>query len=151
MSAPCKNIFEFLERQGWTFDYRRDGMIAPGGRFLPSSDIANLDPTFKEVYQQTPYAPGVSRAPGGPVASTRFVDPPPFPGKKWNVYEKLKMRLNLTVGDSFGLDYCHIWEGPNRTFCFVVKGDKALVLEDSPSLFPSDSFIGQFRLFQEVE
>ena len=68
----------------------------------------------------------------------------------WSAYEKLAMRLNKHEGDEWGpgMDV-HIFEGPNRTFVFVAAGDKALILEDSPALFPSDSMVAQFQLFRE--
>ena len=68
--------------------------------------------------------------------------------KSWNMYDKLRMRLGLTQGDQFG---CHIniYTGANSVYVFVASDDKALILEDPVSLFPSDSMVGQFRLWLE--
>jgi hypothetical protein len=68
----------------------------------------------------------------------------------WTPYDKLKMRLNMEPAAKFGKDvHCNIFTGPNLVFVFVCKGDKALILEDDVNLFPSDSLVGQFRLFLE--
>jgi len=149
--------------KGWRKSELTFEMVAPDGHRWAMSDIVNLEPAFQQVRRSEKdmkeisgipdYARGVSHAADAMqyAASTRFVDRPQFPGKQWTPYEKLKMRLNLTPGDTFGLDYCNIFESPNRTYVFVVKGDKALVLEDDPNLFPSDSLVGQFQLFRSIE
>jgi hypothetical protein len=67
--------------------------------------------------------------------------------RPWSPYEKLAMRLNVPRGEEMPCDNCHIVSSPNKTFVFVVKGDKALILEDDPFLFPSDRLVGQFLLF----
>ena len=68
--------------------------------------------------------------------------------KPWNNYDKLRMRLGLPEGDQFG---CHvnIYMGANSVYVFVASDDKALILEDPVGLFPSDSMVGQFRLWLE--
>ena len=69
--------------------------------------------------------------------------------KRFSDYDRLKMRLNMDTDASFGFDFLHIYNGPNTTFVFVVAGEKAIILEDDKSIFPSDKMVAQVRLMQE--
>lgn len=141
-------MVEWLAKQGWQRDVRRLGMVSPdGAKFISEAELRKHEETFQHVYDASRYgAAGVNiddlRAPRNSPSW-----PPP---KKWSPYDKLKMRLGLQEADTFGLDYCHVFEGPNRTFLFMVKGNNAIILEDEPSIFPSDTLLAQFRLFVEA-
>jgi len=130
------DLIPWLLQNGWTKSERTFQLISPGGTPYDMASILNLEPAFQTAKRSVPL-PSPSNAPS--------VTP-----KKWTPYEKLKMRLDLGLGETFGMDYCNIYEGPNATFVFLAKGDKAIVLEDHTSLFPSDGLIGQFRLFQQA-
>lgn len=156
------NIFQYLESLGWTRSEYSLEMISPEGVRVSCQKIADLDPTFRAAYQQKKtadqiadafaknlpkYAPHENYAPGvSPLQGSRPITPP----RRWTPYQKLAMRLGVQEGETFGVDYCHIFEGPNTTFVFVVKNDKALVLEDLPALFPSDHMVAQFQLFVQA-
>lgn len=145
MTTPSEFI-PWLLQNGWTKSEHTLQLISPSGVPYDTSKILDLEPVFQQVkrvgnevlqYPQSRY--------GGPNPSNAL-----SVTKKWTPYEKLKMRLDLGLGETFGMDYCNIYEGPNLTFVFLAKGDKAIVLEDTTSIFPSDSLIGQFRFFQQA-
>lgn len=73
------------------------------------------------------------------------------PAVKWSDTDKLKMRLDMPIGADWGRHMqVAIMRGANRVFIFVVKDDKTMLFEDDVHLYPSDSLVGQFRLFLEA-
>jgi len=80
----------------------------------------------------------------------RMMSMPNFPPKSpWTAYDRLRMRLNMEHDEEFGFDCINIYEGPNTVFVFIVTGEKAIILEDSKGIFPSDRIVAQVRLMQE--
>lgn len=59
------------------------------------------------------------------------------------------MRLRLLEGEKFPFDSLNTSLGKEKVFVFVVQDDKAVILEDSVDLFPSDTLITQLRLIQK--
>jgi len=86
------------------------------------------------------------------IYSPKLWSHPPAPKEHftWAPMEKLAMRLSKGPGEEWsqGITVA-IFTGPNTMFVFAAKGDKAIIFEDDVNLFPSDSLIGQFRLFAE--
>lgn len=61
--------------------------------------------------------------------------------------EMLEMRLRWSPLTVFDNAFVHV--GTETAFVFVVKGDKAVKLEDDASMFPSDQLITKLRLLKE--
>lgn len=71
-------------------------------------------------------------------------------GKNWTLYDKLKMRLNLQPGETFGFDFLHIFNSGRKIFVFVVHGDEAAYIEDDdPVMFPTDRFLARYLLVHD--
>lgn len=60
--------------------------------------------------------------------------------------DALAYRLRIPEGQHTGLDFLDLHITPDVAFVFVVKGKKAVVLEDDPALFPSDKLVGELLL-----
>src|SRR5262245_54905595 len=139
-------LAEYLLKNGWKPSAQMFALVSPTGVVTNMQTIIDMEPTFQNVvrdkkdFDAMAIAAKAASALPGLVSNTvhrTSEGGPVFPGH-WGPYDKLKMRLNMARVDNFGLDCCTIFEGPNTTFVFVVKGEKALILEDQPSIFPSD-------------
>lgn len=153
MAHNSMTLVRFLLNNGWMHSAYMDALSSPEGVVVPLTRLVAMEPTFQRVARSQSELDAFTNDLKRVGADNTLVTPgrnkPEFPGK-WGPYDKLKMRLGMAKADTFDLDYCHIFEGTNRTYVFVVKGDKALILEDEPALFPSDSLVAQFQLFREA-
>ena len=61
----------------------------------------------------------------------------------------VRIECDMEHDEEFGFDCINIYEGPNTVFVFIVTGEKAIILEDSKGIFPSDRIVAQVRLMQE--
>lgn len=58
----------------------------------------------------------------------------------------LAMRLRIKEGEQFPFDHIDTALGKEKVFVFIMQNDQAVVLEDDPFLFPSDTLMTQLRL-----
>jgi hypothetical protein len=174
MSTTNEDIVRaWLLRHGWSYDALRHGLVSPSGQFVAVSDFeeqftATQVRAMQEEHERK-IAEHMAKIAPPPLRDTRKgMDPndhiadalaygasqfsPQFAPHQntWSPYDKLKMRLGMAKSETFGLEHCHIVEGKMKVFVFLVQGDKAIVLDDDPALFPSDTLIGQYRLFKEA-
>lgn len=82
------------------------------------------------------------------LAEGRLTVSRPQRSRPWNKYDKLRMRLSLEEGGQFDM-HINIMEGASKTFVFLAKNDKAIVLEDDTTMYPSDALIMAYRLFEQ--
>lgn len=118
--AISKNILEHLA----SLPYPRD----PAGSLVFDTrdsliKISNGDGSFKPVSTNT--------------------------ARPWSREEKLGVRLDIGQGDEFPWPF-KIFSGPNKVHLVIGmdSGDRILVLEDDPNLFPSDTLIAKLRMLQ---
>lgn len=152
-----------LDSLGWKLDPVLDSYVTPNGLTLDRSMVERL--STKELAKLL-LQPGYGWKPPIMVAgnSVRNDDDELSPWKRWHItpddrsrppekrwslYVKLAMRLNLPEGETFGFDNLNICEAPNKVFVFIVMGDDAVILEDEPSMFPSDRLVAKIRLLQK--
>jgi hypothetical protein len=128
-------LTDFLRSKGWTKDEHRLGMTSPDGKFVPLNVIEHEARGLEKLANRSSNLFDTSKF-GRPIEKTKF-----------NPYTKLKMRLDLGMNEDLEF-HCNIFTGPNKIFVFVAHGDKALILEDDPFLFPSDKLVGQIQLFR---
>lgn len=162
LSGPTalEGILKALSNKGWVYDIHRDGMVHPGGSGFTSMktlrQMAGADtfsPTAVEIRmkQQEAAAKLAAKIDDNIVkAFTAGVHSPMLvPSRQWTPYQKLEMRVGVDDGGGFDA-HVNIMVGTVKTFVFIVKNEKAIILEDDTALFPSDAVVAQYHLFMQA-
>lgn len=150
---------DILEAYGWRKDLKSRTWIGPNGARIIDETLELETTNIEELIRmdrQGKLKPPIASPTfvGNVVKANNSSDGFLLSSGKWSdtqtptfsLYDKLNMRLHTQRGDSFGLDYVHIVEGPSITFVMIVHGDKAVILEDDKNLYPSDALVAKFWL-----
>ena len=67
---------------------------------------------------------------------------------RYSPIQMITMRMRIREGDILPFQHLSMYEAQNKVFVFVVAKDQPTIIEDDPTLFPSDTLIAALHLLK---